>query len=288
MSHLDYYSLSFVGRRKNNQDSCVVLKPSRKSMFLAVADGMGGAAGGEVASKSVMASAQRTLKEKFKCEVRPEHLKDILIKIFSLAQTDILNKIKSDPDLTGMGTTLSCVLILDDKFVFGSIGDSRIYRYTDSELIQISIDHTFIQEYIDNVGRDIPKKIIENHGHFLTRAINGGDCDPDIFPRTTQYESLKDGEAFLLCSDGMILDKTNGNSANFKDYLLGAKNLKDTAENLVSNAYTNGSDDNISIVLCSIGELKKQKIELKINDYPPCVNKTKNTSILKNWFFKKL
>ena len=117
MSQLDYYSLSFVGRRKNNQDSCIVLKPSHNSMFLAVADGMGGAAGGDVASKSVIDSAQRFLKEKFKGEVRPEHLKDILTGIFYSSQNDISKKIKENTELIGMGTTLTCVLILDNKFV---------------------------------------------------------------------------------------------------------------------------------------------------------------------------
>ena len=78
MNKLDYYFLSFAGRRKNNQDACIVLKPSNNSIFLAVADGMGGAAGGEVASRAVLDTAERVLKKKFADEVQPEELKDIL------------------------------------------------------------------------------------------------------------------------------------------------------------------------------------------------------------------
>jgi protein phosphatase len=242
MNKLDYYSLSFAGRRKNNQDSCIVLKPSNSSIFLAVADGMGGAAGGEVASKSVLDTAEKVLKKKFEEEVQPEHLKDILKGIFYFSQIDISNKIKENSELIGMGTTLTCVLILDDKFVWGNIGDSRIYRYTQSELTQISIDHTHIQEYIDKVGTDISKEFIDNHGHILTRAINGGNHIPDIFPSESPFESLESGDAFLLCSDGMILDKMGQNNSNLKNYLVGIKELKDVAENLVSYAYNKGSN----------------------------------------------
>jgi len=264
----------------------MILKPSSNSIFLAVADGMGGTAGGEVASKLVLDTAQRILKENFKEEVRPEHLKDILRRIFSVSQTDISNKIKEIAELTGMGTTLTCILILDDKFSWGNFGDSRIYWYNNSKLSQISVDHTYIQEYIDNIGPDIPEKVIDNHGHFLTRAINGGNHEPDIFPKTLPYESLKSGEAFILCSDGMILDKSSENNENFKDYLVNTKKLKDVAENLVSHAYNEGSDDNITVALCSIGKLEKKKTELKKYNYPPCEDKMNNKSLFKKWFFK--
>jgi protein phosphatase len=185
-----------------------------------------------------------------------------------------------------MGTTLTCVLILDNKFVWGNIGDSRIYRYNNSELIQISKDHTHIQEYIDKMGTDISKEIIENHGHILTRAINGGKHVPDIFPSELPFESLASGDAFLLCSDGMVLDKTGQNNSNLKNYLIGTEELKDAAENLVSHAYSEGSDDNITIVLCSIGDLEKKKIELKKYNYPPCEDKVQKPSFFKKWFIK--
>jgi serine/threonine protein phosphatase PrpC len=283
MNKLDYYSLSYVGRRKINQDSYIVLKPSSKAIFLAVADGMGGAAGGEVASKLVLDTAEKILKKKFEGEVQPKQLKDILREIFSASQIDIFKKIKEEPELTGMGTTLSCVLILDDKFVWGNIGDSRIYWYSNSKLEQLSIDHTQIQEYIDKIGPEIPERLIENHGHFLTRAINGGNHEPDIFPGSGLYESIKSGEAFLLCSDGLILDKSDQNNQNLSDYLIGTKRLKDAAENLISYAYNEGSDDNITVVLCSLGKLKKQKIKINKHSYPPGEDNKIKTTLFKKW-----
>jgi serine/threonine protein phosphatase PrpC len=76
------------------------------------------------------------------------------------------------------------------------------------------------------------------------------------------------------------------NNSNLKNYLVGIKELKDVAENLVSYAYNKGSDDNITIVLCSIGNLEKQKIELKKYSYPPYNDKAKNISFFKKWFIK--
>ena len=286
MNKIDYYSLSFVGRRKINQDSCVVLKPSSNSIFLAVADGMGGTTGGEIASKTVLDTAQRILTEKFKADVKPEHLKNILIQIFQSAQTDISNKINEKLDLQGMGTTLTCVLILEDKFVCGNIGDSRIYWYNNSELKQVTVDHTHLQEYVDKAGRDVAEKIIEKYSHLLTRAIDGGNHEPDIFPDVKSFDTLTKGDAFVLCSDGMILDKSGGSEINFKNYLTGTKKLKHAAEKLVSFAYSEGSDDNITIVLCTIGKIKKHKMKLEKYAYPPTQNNSNSLSLLNKWFFK--
>jgi protein phosphatase len=279
----DCYSISFSGRRKNNQDSCIVLKPSDNSIFLGVADGMGGAAGGEVASKLVLDTAERILRKNFAEEVQPEQLKEILGRIFYDSQTDISKKIKDNPDLRGMGTTLTCALILDDKFVWGNIGDSRIYWYSNTEFKQLSIDHTHIQEYIDKYGREISENFIENHGHILTRAINGGDHEPEIFPESEPFESYKTGDAFLLCSDGLILDKSEKINQNFADYLIGTRRLKDAAENLISYAYSEGSDDNITVVLCSLGKLRKQRIKLKKYGYPPDKGNNTMAGFLNKW-----
>lgn len=286
MNKIDYYSLSFVGRRKINQDSCVVLKPSSNSIFLAVADGMGGTAGGEVASKTVLETAQRILTENFKTDVQPEQLKNILKQIFQSSQTDISIKINEKSDLQGMGTTLTCVLILDDKFVCGNIGDSRIYWYHNSELKQISVDHTHLQEYVNKAGTDVGEKIIEKYSHLLTRAIDGGNHEPDIYPDAIPFNTLSKGEAFILCSDGMILDKSSVSNINFKNYLIGTKKLKDAAEKLVSYAYSEGSDDNITIVLCTIGKIKKHKIKLEKYAYPPGKNNSNGLSLLNKWFLR--
>jgi serine/threonine protein phosphatase PrpC len=82
------------------------------------------------------------------------------------------------------------------------------------------------------------------------------------------------------------LNKTGQNNQNFKNYLVGMEELKDTAKNLVSYAYNEGSDDNITIVLCTIGDLEKQKIELKKYNYPPCEDKAQIISFFKKWFGK--
>lgn len=168
-----------------------------------------------------------------------------------------------------MGTTLTCLLMLDKKFVWGSIGDSRIYWYRDSTIRQITNDHTQLKEYMDTIGNNPSGKIIENYSNYLTRSIDGGKDEPDIFPDVIPYETIKDGDAFLLCSDGLIIDKSTENSNQFKDYIIGTSSLKEAAENIVSSVYNNGSTDNITVILCSFGRLIRKKINLKKFIYPP-------------------
>ncbi len=273
MKKIQTYSLSFTGRRENNQDAELVYKPTKNSMFLAVADGMGGVAGGQVASRLVINNAKRVLDEKFKNPIKPIQLKDILIHIFYSSQKVIKEKIKEKPELNGMGTTLTCVLILDDKFVWGNLGDSRIYYYSNNILKQITRDHTHIQEYSDSVGNDIPENIVAEYGHYLTRSIDGGSDEPDIFPDVIPYEKLNEGDAFLLSCDGLILDKSKQDDEHFTKYLIGTNSLKEAAENLISFAYLNGSTDNISVILAAYGKLKRKRLKLNKYSYPPIENK---------------
>ena len=281
MGIFNYYSLSFPGRRESNQDACLTLEPSENSLFLAVADGMGGSAGGQVASAIVIETAEELIKKKFKDKVEPSELKQILREVFNSADKKIAEKIKTDENLRGMGTTLVCVLILGDKFVWGNIGDSRIYWYKDSGFEQISVDHTHIQDFKDKSGGAVSEELIKNYSHYLTRSIDGGLDEPDIFPDVSPYEVLKEGNAFLLCSDGLIIDKTVDNTEHFKNYLIGTKTLKSAAENLISFAFEQGSNDNISVVLSIKGKLKRQKLNIKKFSYPPTESKTQNSSTTK-------
>lgn len=278
MTKIQTYSLSFTGRRENNQDTELVYKPTKNSLFLAVADGMGGVAGGQAASRLVINNAKKVLDEQFKNHIEPIQLKEILIKIFYTSQQVIRDKIKEKPELNGMGTTLTCVLILDDKFAWGNLGDSRIYYYSNNNLKQITRDHTHIQEYSDSVGGDIPENIVSEYGHYLTRSIDGGSDEPDIFPDVIPYENLKEGDAFLLCCDGLILDKSKQDDEHFKKYIIGTNSFKVAAENLISFAYLNGSNDNISVILAAYGKLKRKRLKLNKYHFPPVENKKKKKS----------
>jgi protein phosphatase len=263
MGTIQTHSLSIQGRRESNQDSCIVLKPTNESVFLAIADGMGGVAGGQVASQTIIECCKGILTEVFKSEVKPTQLKEVLISIFYQAQKHIKKKIEENPQLNGMGTTLACVLILNDSYVWGSLGDSRIYLISNSKIYQITSDHTHIQEYLNQHDGKISDQILSNYSHYLTRTIDGGTDEPDIFPDVVSYEQLSDGDTLLLCSDGLILNKADNDEDDFLNYLLGTKNLETAAENMIGRAYAKGSNDNITAILCEYGSLKREKVNLK-------------------------
>lgn len=252
---------SVKGRRENNQDSCIVLSPSDDSAFVAVADGMGGVQGGEIASKAVIDSCKKVLKETFAKELKPNQLKEVLLKIFIRAQVEIRKKIQEDPGLTGMGTTLACALILKDSYVWGSLGDSRIYFLSDDRLSLITKDHTYIQDYLDkNIDKPVPETVLKNYSNFLTRTIDGGQDEPDIFPDVLPYEKLPKNSILMICSDGLILDKSINSESIFYTSIVGSKTLDEAGEKLVKTAFDNGSTDNITVVLIEYGAVKRKKI----------------------------
>ena len=263
MRSFNTFPLSITGRRETNQDSYLVLRPSANTVFLAVADGMGGVAGGQIASNEVIKCCQKVIEEFFLSEVTPLQLKEILIRIYNKAQSVIRELTKENPKLTGMGTTLTTLLIIDDKYVWGNLGDSRIYYYSNLSLNQITMDHTQVQDFLKEHTGEASLDFLKQYSNILTRSIDGSSDEPDIFPDVAPYETLKTGEAFLLCSDGLILDKVQNNSQIFLNYLVNCRNLEETANNLVNKAYDEGSNDNITILLCEIDRLKRGKLKLK-------------------------
>lgn len=261
---------TFIGRRSNNQDNCYAKLIKDGVCFLAVADGMGGTIGGQIASELILDTAIRIILEEYKWEVKPNEMKGILERVFLSSQKAISQRIKGDPSLAGMGTTLTCVLIQDDKYVWGNIGDSRSYLLRNNNLKQISIDHTYIQDFLnESGGKTLPQNIMQGYSNYLLRALDGGTDQADIFPQDKDFEKLVDGDIFLLCSDGLIIDKLHNDTTIFKEYILGSKNLHVAAEQLISLAFHNGSKDNITAVLASVGNYKRIKNKNKKFVYPP-------------------
>ena len=168
-----------------------------------------------------------------------------------------------------MGTTLTAVLIKDDKYAWGNIGDSRTYLLRNKKLSQLSVDHTYVEDYRQNNGDDIPESIIEQYSHYLTRAIDGGADEAEIYPAENSYETLQDGDVLLLCSDGMITNKVYTDTETFTEYLLNTVSGKEAAQNLISHAFENNSKDNISVVVAEYGEFKREEKEIKKYQYPP-------------------
>lgn len=247
MSRTSYYAFSFKGRREHNQDVAFCVEYD-KLLFLAVADGMGGHHGGEMASKTVARVCAATLENAARNNPGPKNLKTILVQVFSACQEEIRNVVKEMPEFSDMGTTLSCVLISGNYYVWGNIGDSRIYHYNGSRLKQITHDHSLLEEYRKQYGENIPE-YIRQRSNVITRSLCADPDLPDIFPENLEYEMLGRDEGFLICSDGLLPEGLRSNNSWMLKILADFDDLKETSEELVKFAFDSGSSDNISVVL---------------------------------------
>lgn len=268
MLNIEFSSFTFKGHRDYNQDRILAKKIGESTFVFAVADGMGGANGGEQASSLVVSHLEEYIGKEKKDNLIKETLKELLYDAIMGAQKLILNNTIEDKTLTGMGTTLSCVLMHENNYVWASIGDSRIYKMNSNTIDQITIDHTYIQEFLNNKSGKLPQSIVNNYSHILTKCIDGKMQEPDIFPSNEPASELQDGETFLLCSDGLITDKINTNSNLLKNVVYGTAELDKAVKNLVGYAYQMGSKDNISLVIVRVGKIKISEENIKEYDFP--------------------
>lgn len=231
---------------------------------------MGGMAGGQIASQTALKRVESSLKDSFEDTVTPDMLKDILADAFEEAQSSIREITEQDPSLEGMGTTLTCVLGCNNRFVAGNLGDSRVYYLSDGEIHQITEDHSYLREFEKEAGgKEIDPKFIEQYGHIINKTLDGTGDEPDFFPLDEPHFSLSEQDGFLLCSDGLIVDKLQDQKQLFKSYMLGTPDLQTAAESLVSLAYYSGSTDNISAVLAEAGTLERELGRVRTYPFPP-------------------
>jgi protein phosphatase len=270
MLPISAHGTTFPGRRDVNQDDILHFYPTQDSFFLGVADGMGGVAGGQIASQTALQTVESVLREKFEDEVTPDMLKDILATAFEEAQASIREIADEDPSLDGMGTTLTCVMGCDNRFIAGNLGDSRVYYLTDGEIHQVTEDHSYLREFEKEAGADnIDPEFIEQYGHIINKTLDGSGDEPDFFPENGSHFELTEEDGFLLCSDGLIVDKLQDQEQLFQSYMLGTPDLQTAAESLVSLAYYSGSTDNISAVLAEVGTLERELGRVRTYPFPP-------------------
>jgi len=224
-----------VGRQRSvNEDSLVLAPP-----FFAVADGMGGAKAGEVAS--AMAA------ETFEGEADSgEPAEAQLTRILREANRRIYELAVSDDSHRGMGTTVTAAKVTGDEVSLGHVGDSRAYRLRDGELEQLTRDHSLVAE-LERSGQITPEAA-EHHPQrsIITRALGP---EPDVQVDTYTLAG-RDGDLFLICSDGltsMISDD------ELRSILRSSDGLEEVAESLVRAANQSGGKDNITVVMFRLG-----------------------------------
>ena len=232
-------AISHTGKvRSNNQDSGFA-----GANLFAVADGMGGHAGGDVAS-SIAIQRLAPLDTTY---ATTDDAQASLQAAATTAAGDLIRAAKDRPELAGLGTTVSAIIMVDEYAVIGHIGDSRIYLFRDDELTQITADHTFVQRLVDS-GRITPEEArYHPRRSVLMRVLSDMDNDPelDMFVMPTLP-----GDRWLLCSDGLsgVVDELHIAKVMRQGLAPGR-----TADTLLKQALDGGAPDNVTIVLVDVG-----------------------------------
>ncbi|ASR34824.1 protein phosphatase [Prauserella marina] len=242
---LRYAMGSDVGQRRSaNEDSAYAT-----GRLLAVADGMGGHAAGEVASAEAI-GAIRELDDRLSARGADSEEPDLLAELgeaVAVAAARLNTKVADDEELAGMGTTLTAMLWQDTTFGLAHIGDSRCYLRRDGELRQLTKDHTMVQTLVDE--GQIPAELAARHPSrsVLIRALLAGSAgEPDL-----SLHTALPGDRYLLCSDGLTDVAT---AEEIGELLDSAADPLEAVRGLIDLANEGGGPDNITCVVAFLGE----------------------------------
>ncbi|WP_327007182.1 BofC C-terminal domain-containing protein [Dactylosporangium sp. NBC_01737] len=220
--------------RSGNQDS-VYAGPR----LLAVADGMGGMAAGDVASNIVIAT-MAPLDE----DVPGNAMIDTLRGAVDLANQQIRDAVEENPAMEGMGTTLTAMLFSGSKMGMVHIGDSRAYIVRDGEFAQVTKDDTYVQMLVDEGRISLEEANSHPQRSLLTRALDGRDADPEYSVR-----QVKTGDRYLLCSDGLSgVVSAETIESTLRDYV----DPNQCAGRLIELALRGGGPDNITVIVADV------------------------------------
>ena len=238
------FAASDIGRvRSSNQDSGY----AGVNLFF-VADGMGGHAGGDIAS--AIASQHIALADE-PLETNAEAEQKLIDYIYQ-AKQKIDASVKQHPAITGMGTTLSALMVTGTKVTIAHIGDSRIYLARDGVVKQITSDHTFVQRLVDTGRITEEEALIHPRRSVLMRVLGDIEQFPEVDIDT--YET-KPGDRWMACSDGL-----SGVVPNqlMEKILLSKVDVKEACELLVGEALEFGAPDNVTVVLVDVVDAKDE------------------------------
>jgi len=255
--NIEASGLTDVGRKRtSNEDSFVVL--ADQGLFV-VADGMGGHAAGEVASRLAVESIERhisggsvaedsTLPSSMQNPPSPREAKmpvpaRKVMNSIRLANQEIVRAVRKDHSRRGMGTTVVLAYVQGNRAYIGSVGDSRAYLTRDSEIMQLTCDHTFVNEQV--MAGTLTSDEARRHParNILTRAVGSQEV---VEPELVEQE-LELGDCILLCSDGLtgMLDDAD----ILKTLLQHPNDLEGGCRALIEEANERGGDDNVTVVL---------------------------------------
>ncbi len=239
---IDYAARSHVGMvRSNNQDSGYA-----GPHLLAMADGMGGHAGGDIASSIVIGALVDLDGEAFGSA---EAGRALLRRIHS-ANADLAQRIRDEPALDGMGTTLIAILRSRNMLVLAHIGDSRAFLARDGTVTQITKDHSFVQALVDDGKISASDALVHPQRALVTRVLTGRPEDePDLVVR-----EARPGDRYLVASDGLT-DYVAADTID--EILVSDADAGTTADQLVALALRAGAPDNVTVIIGDIVDVTR-------------------------------
>jgi len=245
------FGLTDVGRRReNNQDSLLV----RPELGLyAVADGMGGHAAGEVASRIAIDSLNDTLGSQGLATIDPGEAALRLEDAFREGNRRICDSVVARGEWRGMGTTIVALVALGDRAIIGHVGDSRAYRVRGGQLERMTSDHSWVSEQVrlglltDDEAHRHPMR------NIVTRALgNRNDLSVEI-----READVRPGDVFLLCSDGLNTMLTD--SEILRTLAESDGDPEHSCRRLIEHANSKGGEDNITVIVCAWGATPKDR-----------------------------
>jgi protein phosphatase len=231
-----------VGRIRAVNEDHVYTEADWNGFALAiVADGMGGHLAGETASRLAVETVRHELRT-VHGELSVEQCKQAVRQAIFKANEKIYSLGSTQEQYRGMGTTIVVVLAHDEVFIVGHIGDSRVYRWKDGTIVQLTEDHTLVNELVKSGQISVEDSWFHPHKHVLSRSLGTDEtAEADI-----QHFEWVRGETLLLCSDGL---SNLVSDSLIAQTLAGDNNLEQKAERLIELALQAGGDDNVTVVL---------------------------------------
>ena len=256
--------LSDLGNiRTNNEDMGMFFKVAddsiirEKGYLLIVADGMGGHQAGEVASKM---AADIISREYFK-QSGNNSIEKNLAKVFAFANKTIFEKASSQKTYNGMGTTCTALVVIDQTVYFAHVGDSRAYVQKGNSIMQITEDHTYVQELVNSGDITVEEAAVHPKRNILTNAMG---TKPDLRIDTGKCSfNFENNDRLLICSDGLY-DYLNDKELQ---EILQNNLLKNAAEYMVQEAKARGGHDNITVVIAERTEASKEQPAKETKDF---------------------
>jgi len=250
-----YQAISDVGRKRKGNEDSLFLNPEQK--LFVVADGMGGHAAGEVASKVAvdainefvcLTSGDEEITWPFGLDESISYDGNRLKTAIRHANRKVLEATREKTEYEGMATTVAAVLVDGDVANLGHVGDSRIYLFSDGVFTQLTSDHSWVNEQIQSGVISADQARSHPLRNVVTRAL-GGKADLAVDMQTRR---MKAGDLLLLCSDGLTAMVPDEDIARILGEAKG--DVEKAAKDLVAEANAHGGEDNITVVLLKFEE----------------------------------